>query len=63
MEQCERSGHPLPERRVIQLMVSLCRALHAMHSASLPMAHRDVKVQAFFLCIIAFHSSFESSAS
>jgi serine/threonine kinase 16 len=43
MEQCERSGHPLPEGKVIQLMVSLCRALHAMHTTSHPMAHRDVK--------------------
>ena len=60
MEQCERSGHPLPEGRVIQLMMSLCKGLHAMHSASHSMAHRDVKVQAFSLCVMTFHSNFES---
>ena len=51
MEQCERSGHPLPEGKVIQLMVSLCRALHAMHTTSHPMAHRDVKVAILHVCI------------
>ena len=42
IEQCQRSGQPLPELRVLQLMISLCRGLHAMHISSL--AHRDVKV-------------------
>lgn len=43
MEQ--RSNCPLPEGRLIQLMISLCRGLNAMHTASTsPLAHRDVKV-------------------
>ena len=45
MEHCQRSSQPLPEGRVLQLMLSLCQALHAMHTASpQPLAHRDVKV-------------------
>lgn len=55
MEQCERSGQPLPEARLLQLIISLCRGLHAMHLSSL--AHRDVKVAMLF----GFHSLTKSS--
>jgi serine/threonine kinase 16 len=37
----DRSGQALPQARLLQLMVSVCRGLHAMHLSSL--AHRDVK--------------------
>ena len=46
MEQCERSGQPLAEARLLELMITLCRGLHAMHISSI--AHRDVKVGAVF---------------
>jgi serine/threonine kinase 16 len=41
MEQCDRSGQALPQARLLQLMICVCRGLHAMHLSSL--AHRDVK--------------------
>ena len=43
----DRSGQALPQARLLQLMVSVCRGLHAMHLSSL--AHRDVKVAILFV--------------
>ena len=47
MEQCDRSGQALPQARLLQLMICVCRGLHAMHLSSL--AHRDVKVAVLFV--------------
>lgn len=54
MEHCDRSGQPLPEGRLVQLMIALCRALSAMHAQDL--AHRDVKVLQLYTHIyIGYH--------
>ena len=41
--QAQRSNHPLPEHRIVRLLVSACDGLEAMHCCNL--AHRDIKVQ------------------
>ena len=55
MEQAQRLGQPLPEKRVVQLILSVCQGLRAMHTASPhPLAHRDIKVHVHVLCIAGF---------
>ena len=43
IDQAQCSNHPLPEHRILRLLVSACDGLEAMHCRNL--AHRDIKVQ------------------
>lgn len=52
MEQCVRNNQPLSEGRLLQLMISVCRGLHAMHIGSL--AHRDLKVLSLYYIHIIY---------
>lgn len=43
IDHIRRTGWPLPERRILDWMIPVCGALHALHSSPVPIIHRDVK--------------------
>ncbi len=45
MEHVRNVGVPLEEQRIVQLFLSVCRALKVLHNCQEgPIAHRDIKV-------------------
>lgn len=44
IENSSLHGQRIPEKKIMQMFVSLCEALLAFHSHEPPYAHRDIKV-------------------
>ena len=54
IEHMQRAGQPLNETKILELFLSLCRGLQAMHMCSTgAIAHRDIKVYALVVNGIA----------
>lgn len=43
IDHIRRTGRTLPEAYVLDVVIPICGALHALHSAPVPVIHRDVK--------------------
>jgi len=43
IENAHASGHSIPEKKVIEMFLSLCEAVLAFHTHDPPYAHRDIK--------------------
>jgi hypothetical protein len=43
IDHIRRTGRPLPEARILDWVIPICGALHALHSSPVPVIHRDVK--------------------
>jgi Protein kinase domain len=43
IDHIRRTGWPLPEARILDWVIPICGALHALHSTPVPVIHRDVK--------------------
>ena len=56
IENAHASGHSIPEKKVIEMFLSLCEAVLAFHTHDPPYAHRDIKVLYLFICNLHNHS-------
>ncbi|HEV7127184.1 MAG TPA: protein kinase, partial [Ktedonobacterales bacterium] len=43
IDHIRRTGWTLPEARILEWVIPICGALHALHSSPVPIIHRDVK--------------------
>ena len=43
IDHIRRTGRPLPEARILDWVIPICGALHALHASPVPVIHRDVK--------------------
>jgi hypothetical protein len=43
IQQIHTTGRPLPEERVLDWMMPICDAAHALHAQPTPIIHRDIK--------------------
>jgi|GEM_PF-1988802 hypothetical protein len=45
VDHLRRTGRPLPDAQAVELLIPICSAVQALHSAPIPIIHRDIKPQ------------------